>query len=123
MVRYPGIALRQREPEYEIAAQYFSWVLDERKYIGERLEIRLWGVYLSDFIESGAEDLKHIQNDPASLLQHSEVTAGRETGYVALYQMQRPPSKISVGRSSISAWYQGENDAARDVILREGRFL
>jgi hypothetical protein len=109
MVRYHGIGWYQKPPEYELAGQYFTWIRRGDGYVPETLEIRLWGVYIPDFIREGQEALLAIAGDPKSLLDSPEILPGRETGYVALYQMQRPPTRVEWSREYISAFYDGEN--------------
>lgn len=118
MLRHPDISVMRTAPEYEIAEQYFIWTRRGDRYVGERLEIRLWGPYLPDFIAEGGNALGEIRADPAKLLTSPDILPGRDTGYVALYQMQRPPTRIDIGRKTISAIYEGENNAARAALIR-----
>lgn len=123
MLRCQGIeAMRmsadRASPEYEIAEQYFIWTRRGDRYVGDRLEIRLWGLYLPNFIAEGGNALGEIRADPPKLLTSPDILPGRDTGYVALYQMQRPPTRVDIGRKTISAIYEGENDAARVVLGR-----
>lgn len=118
MLRYASAHVMYRPPEYELAEQFFTWLREGDRYIGERLEIRLWGAYMLDFLAEGTEALREIQQSPVKLLESPEILAGRDTGYVALYQMQRPPSGIALGRQSISVLYEVENEAARAALAR-----
>ncbi len=118
MLRYVSAHAMYRPPEYELAEQFFSWLRRGDRYVGERLEIRLWGAYMPDFLAEGTKELREIKETPAKLLDSREIIPGRDTGYVALYQMQRPPSRIAVGRQSISVLYEGENEAARAALAR-----
>ena len=86
--------------------------------MGERLEIRLWGLYLPDFIAGDGNALGEIRAAPEKLLTSSDILAGRDTGYVALFQMQRPPTRADIGRKTISAIYEGENAAAKAALSR-----
>jgi hypothetical protein len=116
MLRYPDICSMRTAPEYEIAEQYFLWTRCGNGYVGQRLEIRLWGLYLPDFIAADSDHLREIQASPAALLTSPEILPGRYTGYIALYQMQRPPTSVDIGRKSVSALYKGENAAARAAL-------
>lgn len=118
MLRYPAIESMPGAPEYEVAEQYFIWMRRGDRYVGERLEIRLWGLYLPDFIAEGGDALGEIRAAPEKLLTSAEILAGRDTGYVALYQMQRPPTRVDIGRKTVSAIYEGENDAAKAALSR-----
>jgi hypothetical protein len=109
MVRYPGIGGFHKAPEYELAGQYFTWVRQGGRFIPKSLEIRLWGVYIPDFIREGQDELQAIARDPKTLPDSPEILPGRETGYVALYQMQRPPSRVEWSREYIAAFYDSEN--------------
>ncbi len=116
MLRYPPVGDIEHFPDFEIAEQYFIWTRRGDRYVGDRLEIRLWGQYLPDFLDEGGDALREIQEVPASLLTSSDILPGRDNGYIALYQMQRPPTRVDLGRKSISAVYEGENDVARAAL-------
>jgi hypothetical protein len=116
MLRHPGISGGRSAPEREISEQYFVWSRRGDRYVGERLEIRLWGLYVPDMVSHDRIAVREIQATPAKLLTNSEILAGRDTGYVALYQMQRPPNRVDIRRKSISAIYEGENDAVRSAL-------
>lgn len=116
MLRHPGIGGGRSAPQREVAEQYFVWGRRGDRYVGERLEIRLWGLYVPDMVSDDREAVRDIRETPAKLLTNAEILAGRDTGYVALYQMQRPPSRVDIRRKSISAIYEGENDAVRSTL-------
>jgi hypothetical protein len=118
MLRHPAIEWVSASPEYEVAEQYFIWMRRGDRYVGEHLEIRLWGLYLPDFIAEGGNALGEIRAAPEKLLTSADILPGRDTGYVALYQMQRPPTRVEIGRKTISAIYEGENDAAKAALSR-----
>ncbi|GAB2176324.1 hypothetical protein [Dongia sp. agr-C8] len=109
MVRYPGMNGFGEAPDRELAGQYFTWIRRGNRYIPQSLEIRLWGIYIPDFIREGQDELQAIARDPKTLLESHEILPGRETGYVALYQMQRSPTRIEWGTEHVSAFYDGEN--------------
>ncbi len=115
-LRYPPVGDIERFPDYEIAEQYFIWTRQGDRYVGDRLEIRLWGQYLPDFLNEDGDALREIQEMPARLLTSPDILPGRDNGYIALYQMQRSPTRIDLGRKSISAVYEGENDVARTAF-------
>lgn len=121
-VRYPGIegSHRSRGPEYEVAEQYFTWTRRGNRYVGGQLEIRLWGLFLPNFIAEGGNALGEIRATPTKLLSSPEILPGRDTGYIALYQMQRPPTYVEFGGKNISAIYEGENETARNALTRLG---
>ena len=116
MLRYPPVGDIEHVPDYEIAEQYFIWTRRGDRYVGDRLEIRLWGQYLPDFLDEDGDALREIQDLPARLLTSPDILPGRDNGYIALYQMQRMPTRIDLGRKSISAVYEGENEAARAAL-------
>lgn len=119
MLRHPDIAAMSAVPDFEIAEQYFIWMRRGDRYVGERLEIRLWGPYLPRFLTEGGDALREIQETPQKLLASREVLPGRETGYVALYQMQRPPTRVDFGLRTISVIYECENEVARAALSQQ----
>jgi hypothetical protein len=119
-LRYPPIGDIERIPDYEVAEQYFIWTRRGNRYVGDRLEIRLWGQYLPDFLDEDGDALREIQEMPARLLTSPDILPGRDNGYIALYQMQRPPTRVDLGRKSISAIFEGEYEAAKAAVRLHG---
>lgn len=120
MLRYPPVGDIERIPDYEIAEQYFIWKRQGDQYVGDRLEIRLWGQYLPDFLDESGDALHEIQEMPARLLASPDILPGRDNGYIALYQMQRPPTRVDLGRKFISAVFEGEYEAAKAAVRGQG---
>lgn len=120
VLRYAQLNESLRAPAFETAEQYFVWLRKGNRYFGQRLEIRLWGVYIPEFLAESGAHLTELLASPTTLLTSPEITPGRNTGYIALYQMKRPPSRVETSQATISAIYEGEHEAARVALAQAG---
>jgi hypothetical protein len=117
MVRQPNGGAPFALPGRAAAEQYFVWMRQDDRYVGRRLEIRLHGASASWFGQSAAV-LRPVQAAPTDLLTNPDIVQERERAFACLFQMQRPPTRVDIGRKMISAIYEGENDTARAALER-----
>jgi hypothetical protein len=113
MVRQPGDSAEFALPGRAAAEQYFVWMRQDDRYVGRQLEIRLQGASVATWFGQNTAVLRPVQAAPAELLANPHVLQEQEHAFVCLFQMQRSPTRVDIGRKTISAIYEGENDAAR----------
>jgi hypothetical protein len=104
-------------PGRATAEQCFVWMRQDDRYVGRRLEIRLHGASASWFGQN-ATVLRPVQAAPTDLLTNPDILQERERAFACLFQMQRQPTRVDIGRKMILAIYEGENDAARAALDR-----
>lgn len=120
MVRPPNGGALFALPDRAVAEQYFVWMRQDDRYVGRRLEVRLHGASGTTWFGQNTAVLRPLQAAPGDLLTNPHILEERERAFVCLFQMQRPPTRVHIGRKTISAIYQGENDAARTALDRRG---
>ncbi len=118
MVRQPNDHTQFALPGRTAAEQSFVWMRQDDRYVSRRLEIRLHGASSASWFGENTAVLRAVEAAPNELMAHPQILGERERAYACLYQMQRPPVRVDIGRKTISVIYEGESDAARAAFAR-----
>ncbi len=111
-IRYHNFEIEQTKDEEKLE-QYFAWARQGARYVGQRIELRLWSPYIPEFIAGPERDKQALLEDPAAIYTHAETVPYRDEGYRSLFLMRRPPDRIRFESGYIALLFDGEHPDLR----------
>ena len=116
MLRYPDISAMRTTPEYEIAEQVLHVDPVRRPLCRAAVGNPVVGSLLAGLHRCWRRSSERNSTVSGQAPDQSRDPARQGHGLHRLYQMQRPPTRVDIGRKSISAIYEGENAAASAAL-------
>jgi hypothetical protein len=112
-LRYFDMVQFHRLDREDASEQFFVWMRREGRYIGERIELRLWNPFVHELFVAPETEKAALRQDPAKLREHPDVQPFAKGTYRSFFQMQRQPAALEITKHYYAAHYYGENPAVR----------